>query len=396
MRNSGKIFAVFAVLLSLVIFYQLCNANVILTGTDKGVANFYITNPYPPYNTNFKVTFAGTMKGLVDSVLTRFYCVDIGHSAATNSDYSDTSATKSKIVYILKNYFPTRAYPYPNSASTVQKEAAAIQMAIWGYSDGVDLTTITDTAVKARSIQITADVDANWTTATYVNNLEILQLSAGGSPYLVDTLQVIVRNIDGTGRPNVTVSLNTTNGSLSSSTLTTDADGKTPVFYLTKGTDSISTIKVCASGIPISFGTVFINLAAPNSKQKIVNGEACTGSKCDKLIINWNCSGGGGGGVESNYDMAVALFQRVMKIKSGQTTKILSNNTSVFPLQWQLQEFIPNSGPFNSVPVETTPFDILGISNATSAYACDYISNTSRVGVVFSTTTNPPEIYSHQ
>ena len=397
MKNFFRFFTVVSVFVFVLGFYQYGNSNVVLTGTDKGVSNLKITYPYPPYTTNYNVPFAGTLKGSVDGCLTRFYCVDIAHGVQMNSDYGDVSSAKSKIIYIFQNYYPTKAYPYTNCLNSNEKEAAAIQFAVWWYSDCLDLNSINNSEIKTRAQQICSDADAHWNTCSYIKNLEVLQLSTSINPNHPDTLQVIVRNNDGTGRPNVTVTLSTTNGTLNVSTLTTGADGKTSKFFLTKGRDSVAVVKACVSNIPIHHGTTFECSGSSSSHyQRVSNGEHCSGSKCDKLIINWNCSGGGGGGVESNYDMAVALFQRVMKIRAGETTKILSNNTSVFSSQWQLQDFIPNAGPFNSQPTETTPFDILGISNATSAYACDYLSSDSRVGVVFSTTTNPPAIYSHQ
>lgn len=116
----------------------------------------------------------------------------------------------------------------------------------------------------------------------------------------------------------------------------------------------------------------------------------------DCLELTWDStSSGGNGGIESTYDMAEAMMLRHLKISNGETSKLVANQDFLFAPMFELQSVVPNEGPYNSVATETTPFDILGISNATSAYAVDYLKNGNRVGVVFSTTTNAPEIYSH-
>ncbi len=112
-----------------------------------------------------------------------------------------------------------------------------------------------------------------------------------------------------------------------------------------------------------------------------------------------SCGGGFDAGVESNANLADLLLRRLTKIEYGQTTKILRNPKIAFTAGYGLNELFPKIGPMGSVSKETTPFDILGISNATSAYAVDYDLNLAkgnvRVASIFATTTNPPYIYEH-
>lgn len=111
------------------------------------------------------------------------------------------------------------------------------------------------------------------------------------------------------------------------------------------------------------------------------------------------CGGGFDAGIESNANLADLLLQRLTKIEYGMTTKILKNSKSIFKGSLGLQDIFPSVGPMGSRPVETTPFDILGISNATSAYAVDYnlalAKGDVRIASAFATTTNPPYIYEH-
>ncbi|MCX8056048.1 MAG: CIA30 family protein, partial [Ignavibacteria bacterium] len=110
-------------------------------------------------------------------------------------------------------------------------------------------------------------------------------------------------------------------------------------------------------------------------------------------------SGGFDAGVESNANLADLLLKRLTKIEYGMTTKILRNPKIAFTASVGLYELLPQFGPMGSVPREATPFDILGISNATSAYAVDYnlplAKGEARIAGVFATTTNPPYIYEH-
>ncbi len=110
--------------------------------------------------------------------------------------------------------------------------------------------------------------------------------------------------------------------------------------------------------------------------------------------VNCRPSGGYKAGVESSYDMSWALFQRNFLINKGWTSLMVSNNTKILGGN-PLSTYIPLTGPDHSSPIETTPFDILGISNATSAYAVDYMKGQFRHATIFSTTTNPPYVYSH-
>ncbi|MCH8325550.1 MAG: DUF11 domain-containing protein, partial [Bacteroidetes bacterium] len=120
----------------------------------------------------------------------------------------------------------------------------------------------------------------------------------------------------------------------------------------------------------------------------------------DDLNFYDSASGGGDGGIESKGDLASLLLKRQLLIKYGRTTPILvKSEANAISSQHSLSEFYPATGPFNSQGTVTTPFDILGISNAVSSYAMDYNMNTEiglrRVAGIFSTITNAPYIYDH-
>ncbi|MCX6162749.1 MAG: Cys-Gln thioester bond-forming surface protein, partial [Ignavibacteriae bacterium] len=367
---------------------------VSLTGTGSGT-NISFTSPYSPYGT--MSVFSGIINGVIDGGETSaFYCYDIRNYLVWTESYNDSSYTVNYVNYILLNHMPYLTYPYTGSAASANIEAAAVQCAIWHFSDGVDPTTISDAAVKTRALAIIADAESHSGLPVSFKNIEIVPVSVLHDPLIPETLKVKVVDELGVGVPGVTVILSTTTGTLSAATLTTGAGGFTPNFTLTKGSSSFSRVSARADHIVLSPGTIFVHYSSPSLKQKVTLAQAKHGNKIDYCDLTWNPpGGGGGGGLESSYDLGELLLQRYMKIRSGQTTKMLAVTNFMFSPNYLLKDIIPLNGPFNSNAVETTPFDILGISNATSAYACDYMVSANRVGAVFATTTNPPDVYNH-
>jgi len=362
---------------------------------DKGVSNLRAMKPFPPYDT-LKIPFAGTLMCKIDSDTGLFYCVDLRHNIYQNpTEMIDTGNVKAHILYIILNYFPQKPYPYPNALSTVQKEAAAIQLAIWFFSDSLDINTIEGNSdLKTRALQIITDAGTNWATANFVKTVKLIPVAIVGSAFIADTLRVQVTNWDGVPMSGITVNLSSTAGLLSSTSVVTGTNGLSPIFTIQKnGPDSVATLKACTYA-PIGPGNLYIHKTSPNTYQKLAIASRTYGNKCDRVCLTWGTSGGGGGGVESNYNMAEMLFLRNILLRKGEASSMLKNDHVMTPT-YPLQTFIPQIGPFNSTPIETTPFDIFSISNATSAYAVDYMLNNSRVAVIFSTTTNPPEVYTH-
>lgn len=363
-------------------------------GTGEGT-NVQFTNPYPPFNT-FNV-FAGVFNATIDNNAAKMYCIDIRNNLVYNEVYNDSGFTPSKITYVLNNYFPYKAHPYAGSLSTKEKEAAAVQIAIWHFADGVDANTVNIAEIKTRALQIIADSDLNAGTLLPVQTLQILPISMLHNPSVKDTIQIKALNELGVGVSGINVTLTTTSGTLSVLNTTTGAGGLSPKITIQKGASLTATITANASVI-IPMGTRYVHLGSPTTKQKLVIATPAYGGKTDSFVCSWDStSSGGNGGVESSYDLASALFTRHNRIMNGETSMMVSNQVDIMPLTYTLEQIIPTAGPYSTSKFVTTPFDILGISNATSAYAADYkLNNTStRIGAIFSTTTNAPNVYSH-
>lgn len=366
-----------------------------VTGTDVG-QNVVFTNPYPPGG-NMNI-FAGTLAGTIDSVAAKFYSTDLAHNLALfpPNTYVDSGSAGYYISYILNNYYPTKPYPYTGAMNTVDKEAAAVQMAIWAFSDGLDYTTINNAPLRDRTKQIIDDAQAHAGVTPPVTTLSIDPISLLNYCNVKDTVRVRVLNSLGNPVSGVTVTYSITSGTISAASGVTGADGYTPRVIITKGTDSIATFSAAARSY-VSPGTLYIHNSQPTQYRRLVSALAASGwHKVSTTISCTNSSSGGNGGVESNYNMAEALLQRHIKILNGETSMMVSNQNDFFTITYPLNTIIPVNGPFNTTGTIVTPFDILGISNATSAFAMDYkYGNGLSVGSVFATTTNAPSIYSH-
>lgn len=256
---------------------------------DKGTNGIKFNDPY----TTGRVfnAWAGTFRGTINNQNSNFYCIDISHSLAfyTTSQphqYIDSNTTPSQITYVLMNYYPYKAYPYTGALNTVQKEAAAIQLAIWHFADGMDANTIQNTELKNRTLAIIADANQNANGFVPVKTLLILPSSTqyfAGSP-----AQFRVRVFDELARPvaNRQITLSTTGGSLSQTTVTTDANGVSPLISLNPGGATNITVTATAV-ITIPQGTRYVHQTAPNTYQKIVLATPVTAEKNASYQFEW-------------------------------------------------------------------------------------------------------------
>ena len=237
----------------------------LVTGNGDG-KSLTFTNPI----TNASISvFSGTFKGTLNSNSTRFYCIDFGNALATNQDYWDEGTTSSQITYILNNYFPYNTNN-PNKLSDLTKEAAAVQFAIWHFSDGANPTTITnDPDVKNRALQIIADAQANHANVQTAATLLIVPSAGAYAQGSNISFLVYAFDIDGNPVQNVIVNLSTTLGSLSTTSVATDANGKAGPIVLSHNNIGLATVKAQANVI-IPQGTRYVHKASPNTKQKLV------------------------------------------------------------------------------------------------------------------------------
>lgn len=267
-----------------------------VTATDRGTKNMKFTNPYNP--SQVFTTWAGTFKGDIDGNAANFYCVDILHNLAfwrNNSPnyYKDSIYTPSTITYVLMNYFPYKAYPYAGALNTREKEAAAIQIALWHFADGVDLSSVTNsnaglgTEIRNRAIQIVNDANANAGSLIPVKTLFFTDddMSLLGSTPASFTLKAF--NELAQPAANVTVILTATGGVLSQSTVQTTSTGETPVITFTPNPGATNVTINASAQVIVPQGTRYFHTVAPNTYQKLVLATPTIGTRTASLNIEW-------------------------------------------------------------------------------------------------------------
>ncbi|MFA7290073.1 MAG: SdrD B-like domain-containing protein, partial [Melioribacteraceae bacterium] len=257
-------------------------------GQDKKV-NVKFPNPDKPTETIS--TSAGNFYGDVDGNSGYFYCVDIHHyikyyTADQPHTYKDDGAVDPKIIYIINNYFPYKAYPYTGSASTAQIEAAAVQIALWHFSDDVDANKVDNTSVKTRALQIISDAEANYSSYQPFETLLIVPGSQDAPTGKDATFYVSAFDANGNPLSGITVTLSASNGTLSSTTAVTDTDGNTPEIKLTQGGDIVSEITASAS-VLLAPGVRYVHSVEPNTWQKLVLATPSGVTKKSTATINW-------------------------------------------------------------------------------------------------------------
>ncbi|MEW5841947.1 MAG: choice-of-anchor A family protein, partial [Bacteroidota bacterium] len=231
--------------------------------------------------------FAGTLLGTLNSQSKKFYCIDIGHRLAYNDNYWDEGNTPAEITYILNNYFPYNTSNYPGKLSDINKEAAAIQFAIWHFSDNADPSTIqSNDAVKNRANEIIADAIANSGNVIPLETLIIIPTSQSFVQGTPATFDVYALDLNGNPIPNLNITLTTTLGTLSMTSGTTDANGKLGPITLTYSSTGTATINAQAQ-VMIPQGTKYYNVAAPNDKQKLVLATPASDLKEVNATVTW-------------------------------------------------------------------------------------------------------------
>ena len=234
-----------------------------VTAVDK-VITMSVVDPYSGSSENVSV---GTFRGTVDGTSASFYCIDISHPLAmwTSSDpntYTDNGNTAPKITYVMNNYYPFKSYPYTGSLGTVEREAAAVQLSIWYFSDGIDLSRVSgDAGVVTRARAIIADAEANGTATIPFNTLVITPANQTLASPNAANFTVTALNTDNQPISGLTVTLSTTHGTLSATSVVTNASGSA-TFTLTQGGYLSATVTASAS-VTIPQGTKYVHSIEP-------------------------------------------------------------------------------------------------------------------------------------
>ena len=328
------------------------------TGTDKG-HSVHIT---APVSGNY---WAGTINTTVDGNSAKLYCIDLQHHLVWNSTYTDDGNTSPEITYILNNY-----YPYVTNRSDalcdVRKEAAAVQGAIWTFSDNMaPFSSPSD--VEARRLQIVNDAIANANAVSPVQTLVIVpqnQALQGGAD-----AAFTVESYDENNSPaaNVNITLTTTDGTLSTTTLTTDANGISDTVYLTQGATEFASVTASAS-VTIPQGTRYVRESDPNGYQKLVLATPVVANREAVANVRWY----------NDVDLALVKTVDNSNPNDGDivTFTITLNNetaekaygvevTDLLPLGFIFSSATPSTGTYDETTGVWTVGDVEGNGQAT-------------------------------
>ena len=231
--------------------------------------------------------WAGTILGQMNTHGTSYYCIDISHYLKWNRPYEYDGAITGPVAYILRNYYPRIPYTGDNGQlNRERKEAAAVQCAIWHFSDGFDPNLISNNnQIKNRALSIIDD-------AVGQNPVPITTFYVQPASQVVQTgqtamLTVVLRDADGNPVPNAYVTLETTAGTLVPSEGTTDANGELVVALQYDENENPESAQITVNtddGI-VPEGTRYIY---PNSQTLVTNDELVT---CMTTVANVYWSG---------------------------------------------------------------------------------------------------------
>jgi choice-of-anchor A domain-containing protein/uncharacterized repeat protein (TIGR01451 family) len=253
---------------------------------DKGFSPIGIKNPVTNKTMNI---YAGTFKGTIDGEDASFFCIDLQHSLIYDipdgsNPYTDAGVTSPEITYILNNYYPFKPAP---AGSDINKEAAAVQISIWHFSDGIDVNTVSISTIKERSFQIIADAEANSGSLYPIATLQLLP-STQNNPQGTDAkFKVAAYDQNGNAVSGLNVILTASTGILSSSSTQTNNTGVTPEISLSQGTNSLSIISASANAA-VPQGTRYVHCVEPNKYQKVVLATPVQINKKANGLAHWD------------------------------------------------------------------------------------------------------------
>ncbi|GMU87001.1 MAG: hypothetical protein AMXMBFR48_22420 [Ignavibacteriales bacterium] len=244
-----------------------------------------------PYTNNGMTVYAGAFNATLDGNPVLLFCIDLRKTLAFYSvsqphTYTDDGITTSQITYILNNYYPYVSHPYPGSLSDINREAAAVQFAVWFFSDGVNANTVTDADTKNRALAIIADAQANAGSVIPVTSLFISPVTQNVIAGQPATFTVAAYDAAGLPLAGRTIQLATTSGTLSSVSVVTGANGISPVVSLSQGAGNAATISATANVI-IPQGTRYVHTVSPNDYQKLVLATPGAAERTAASEITW-------------------------------------------------------------------------------------------------------------
>jgi cysteine-rich repeat protein len=253
-----------------------------------------------PMDLSYAGTFNIDVGPPFDGPLTEAYCVDISHHIAIGDVVPQvTPAYPCQVVYILNAYYPNAA---PLLAPT-SHEAAAIQAAIWFFTDGFVISGPAD--IKARAEAIIADANGSNCVPVPIVPQSMTVTPASATNYLpADVNHDVVATLTGSdnqplaGYP-VTVTITGVSGGQSFSG-TTDNAGQLLVSYANTfaaaGSDTITA--TATFDVPVG-----LEFKLPDKQGIVLAGVPVTGVVQATAQKNWVPAACGDGAINQTGEL---------------------------------------------------------------------------------------------
>lgn len=289
-RWSLGIGRVVVTLVALLLLSSVALAAVPTTGTFAGVdtARAQRVTFTLPGRTTTVTDWAGALnlqldkdtKGDRQGPLVKVFCIQlfvvVGRPGSVDTYYSNGSVTAIQPGGCYIRYIVGR---YPASNITTQAEGAARQLAIWHFSDGLDLSTVTDAAIRVRA-QALADeaqtqVDTNGCPGTNSGLASLTLTPANATVPQGQPVQYTVQLSPASAASSVTITVDspaTLDNGTQSATLTLNNGAAT--FTVTNTTPGVINVTAQVDNV-MDEGTVFESDKQPKT-QRLVLGQSIT------------------------------------------------------------------------------------------------------------------------
>lgn len=229
--------------------------------------------------------FAGTFHGMIDNLtMAELYCVDINHSLCFPACYSQGPDVASpEIVWILNHYYP--AVPSePASLSSTTERAQAVQLALWHFSDGIDISS---GGAPSYAFDAARAIIAAASSATVAPTPTTLTVSPSSSVHAQGTSVTItatLRDQNGNLMSGVPVTWEVTGANSASGSGSTNASGEVTATYTgaVQGDDQVA-FHVTYT-IPVGLHWLH------DGCQSLVMGSSTQGQLTQIALVSWQPS----------------------------------------------------------------------------------------------------------
>jgi len=228
--------------------------------------------------------YAGIIYITLDGDTTQYptYCIDIDISTQNGNRYElDGSGADPNIIWILNNYYPNTGLP---DGLTNTEKGAAVQLAIWHFSNGLDLSSGTPENVFAAARAIVEDAGSA-SIPQIPSTLDLAPQSSTNPLGAQHTVTATVKDPSGSAvsGQEVTFSVAGVNPTTNPVSVVTDANGQSAFTYA--GTNAGDDTITAATSFVVPSGAIWVG--ATSSIQRLVMAQDVPRSLTQSATKRW-------------------------------------------------------------------------------------------------------------